>query len=68
MHADHALGVLQAAAILVIGMPEVFEARIASGRDLPLELGEQLLLELELLGRRLDHELTPASALASSDS
>ncbi len=44
-------------AIFVIGMPEVLEARIASGADVLLELREDLLLQLELLGHGLDHEV-----------
>ena len=50
-------GCSQVAAIFVIGMPDVFDARIASAADVLLELGEQLLLEVEPLGRGLDHEV-----------
>src|ERR1700709_572688 len=57
-------GFCRFAAIFVIGMPDVFRARSGCGGGGGrvggaglLELGEQLLLELELLGRRLDHQL-----------
>ena len=57
MHADDALGVLGASAIFVIGMPDVLEARTASRRDVLLELRKDLVLQLELLGHRLEDEL-----------
>ena len=40
-----------------IGIAEVFDARIASGADEAVELGEHLALRLELLDDRLDHEI-----------
>ena len=50
-------GVDVAAAISVTDSADVFVARIASGRVMRLELGEQLELGLEILDDRLDHEV-----------
>ena len=41
----------------MIGIPEVFEAMTASSASMLLVLGERLLLQLELLRDRLEHEL-----------
>ena len=48
-------GCSRSSAIFVIGMPDVFEARSTLRPDVPLVLGEDLLLEVELLGHGLDH-------------
>ena len=53
-------GLVVAAAISVTDRAEVFVARIASGSTAPLELAEELALDLEVLERGLDHELAGA--------
>ena len=50
-------GWAQTVAIFVIGMPDVFDASTASSRDVLLELREDLVLQLELLRHRLEHEV-----------
>ena len=51
------LGFDVATAISVTGSDEVLVASTASGGDHGVDLAEQLLLEVEVLGHRLDHEL-----------
>ena len=41
----------------VIGRVEVLEPSSASGREVRLDLGEDLLLDLRVLEHRLDHEV-----------
>ena len=48
------------AASRVIEIDEVLLAMIASGRRLRQQAGEDLALELLVLGRRLDHQLAVA--------
>ena len=60
VHAEHALGPPAAAAISRIGMVEVLVAKIASGRVDRLDLGQHLLLELQILEHRLDHQVGAA--------
>ena len=50
-------GCCRLAAIFVAGMPDVFEARTTSGPTCCSYLGVRPLLELEVLGDGLDHEL-----------
>ncbi len=51
------LGLIVATAISVTGSEEVFVARIASSATIASSLREDLLLEVEVLGHRLDDEL-----------
>ena len=51
------LGFDVATAISVTGSEEVLVARTASGTTIASTLAKMLLLEVEVLGHRLDHEL-----------
>ena len=57
VHADHPVGPAVAAASDVIGIDDVFEARIASGGSDVVGAPEDLLLHLGVLDDRLDHEI-----------
>ena len=66
VHADDALGVLQVGRDLGDRDARRVRGEDRVRRDVLLERGEQLLLQLEPLGNRLDHELAPSSAVARS--
>ena len=63
MHAEDALGTDAAsAAISWMGIVDVLLAKMASGRDQVLELGQHLALDVEVLEHRLDDQVGVAEA------
>ena len=57
VHADHPLGVRRLGGDRGDRREEVLVARIVSGPQASARAGEQLALQLQLLGRRLDHQI-----------